>query len=128
MPRKAKAVAPVDPNAAPAPKLTRREKLVVKYNDLAAKHTALTAALTALAAEINGIDRLANVLEGTAVFITIGKGDKAKEVEGVVAGVRDEEDGSKTYKVTYGTGFDADVAVVKAGALRLPTTEQPAAA
>ena len=35
-------------------------------------------------------------------------------------GVREEEDGSKTYKVTYGSGFDADIAVVKGNKLKLP--------
>jgi hypothetical protein len=47
-----------------------------------------------------------------------------------VIGVKEEEDGTKLYKVTYGSGFDADVTVVKAGKLSLtaPVVEQAAEA
>ena len=107
--------------AAPeAVKLTRREKLLAQYNAAFAKHAELSAKLQELAAEINSIDALAAVTVGSAVIVTVGRGDDAKEVEARVIGVREEEDGSKTYKVTYGSGFDADIAVVKGNKLKLP--------
>ena len=106
--------------AAPEVKLTRREKLLAQYNTTFAKHAELAAKLQELAAEINSIDALAAVTVGSVVFVTVGRGDEAKEVEASVIGVREEEDGSKTYKVTYGTGFDADIAVVKGNKLKLP--------
>lgn len=106
--------------AAPEVKPTRREKLLAQYNAAFAKHAELSAKLQELAAEINSIDALAAVTVGSVVIVTVGRGDDAKEVEARVIGVREEEDGSKTYKVTYGTGFDADIAVVKGNKLKLP--------
>ena len=101
-------------------KLTRREKLLAQYSAAFAKHAELAAKLQELAAEINAIDALAAVTVGSVVVVTVGRGDEAKEVEATVIGVREEEDGSKTYKVTYGSGFDADIAVVKGNKLKLP--------
>ena len=106
--------------AAPEVKLTRREKLLAQYNTAFTKHVELTAKLQELAAEINSIDALAAVTVGSVVIVTVGRGDGTKEVEASVIGVREEEDGSKTYKVTYGSGFDADIAVVKGNKLKLP--------
>ena len=107
--------------AAPeAVKLTRREKLLAQYNTTFAKHAELAAKLQELAAEINSIDALAAVTVGSVVVVTVGRGDEAKEVDASVIGVREEEDGSKAYKVTYGSGFDADIAVVKGNKLKLP--------
>ena len=106
--------------AAPEVKLTRREKLLAQYNAAFAKHAELAAKLQELAAEINSIDALAAVTVGSVVVVAVGRGDEAMEVEANVIGVREEEDGSKTYKVTYGSGFDADIAVVKGNKLKLP--------
>jgi len=106
--------------AAPEVKLTRREKLVAQYNTAFSKHAELAAKLQELAAEINSIDALAAVTVGSVVVVTVGRGDASMEVEAHVIGVREEEDGSKTYKVTYGSGFDADIAVVKGNKLKLP--------
>lgn len=115
--------------AAPeAVKLTRREKLLAQYNAAFAKHAELAAKLQELAAEINSIDALAAVHVGSVVIVTVGRGDDAKEVDASVIGVREEEDGSKTYKVTYGSGFDADIAVVKGNKLKLPVVPAPEAA
>lgn len=113
--------------AAPEVKLTRREKLLAQYNTTFAKHAELAAKLQELAAEINSIDALAAVTVGSVVFVTVGRGDEAKEVEANVIGVREEEDGSKTYKVTYGSGFDADIAVVKGNKLKLPVANEASA-
>ena len=104
--------------AAPEVKLTRREKLLAQYNTAYAKLDELAAKLQELTAEINSIDALAAVTVGSMVVVTVGRGDEAREVEANVIGVREEEDGSKTYKVTYGSGFDADIAVVKGNKLK----------
>lgn len=108
--------------AAPEVKLTRREKLLAQYNTAIAKQADLAEKMQELAAEINSIDALAAVTIGSVVIVTVGRGDEAKEVEAYVIGVREEEDGSKTYKATYGAGFDADIAVVKGNKLKLPVT------
>lgn len=81
----------------------------------------------ALAQEIGTIDALASIGEGSAVVVAIGKGETARSVSGVVLAVREEEDGTKLYKVQYGTGFDADITVVKAGKLSLPVQAAEAA-
>lgn len=108
------------------PKLTPREKLLAKYNKLNEKATALAAEITAVVQAINEIDAIAAIGEGTAVLITVGKGEEAQEIPGVVVGVKEDEDGGKVFKVQYGTGFDADIAVVKQGRIKL--APQPAAA
>lgn len=110
----------IETTNAPEVKPTRREKLLAQYNAALTKHSELTAKLAELVEEINSIDALAAVDVGHTVIISVGKGDEAKEVEASVIGVREEEDGSKTYKVTYGSGFDADIAVVKGNKLKLP--------
>lgn len=104
---------------APAPK-TRREKLVDRFNKLDARIKADVLERDEIFAEVNAIDTLAAVGAGSTVIISVGKGETAKEVTGIVVGVRQEEDGGKTYKVQYGSGFDADIAVVKAGKIKLP--------
>lgn len=115
-------------NTNTAPKLTGRAKLVANYESSLEKYKALGVKLNELAAEINAIDALAAVTVGSKVIVTVGKGEAAKEVEAVVVGVREEEDGSKTLKVQYGEGFDADIAVVKASKVKLPAAEGEAAA
>lgn len=114
--------------AAPEVKLSRREKLLAKYNTLFAKRSDIDAELGELVAEINSIDKLASVDAGSVVYITVGKGEDAKEVEALVVAVKVEADGSKQYKVTYGTGFDTDVTVVTGKRLRLEPTQAEAPA
>lgn len=106
--------------AAPAPVLTPREKLIAKYNKLFAKRKEIDEELTAIVGEVSAIDALGSIGVGTKVIISVGKGEAAKDVLAEVIAVRDEEDGGKSLKVAYGTGFDADVAVVKASKVRLP--------
>lgn len=103
-----------------APKLTRRERLVARYEAGLAKFNALRESLQELADELNSIDALAAVDVGSIVLVTIGRAETLKTVAGTVIGVREEEDGSKTYKVAYGSGFDSDIAVVKGNKLALP--------
>ena len=108
---------------APAPvKLTRREKLVAKYNAAFAKHSELATQLQDLASEINAIDTLASLAPGHTVFITVGRKDEAREVSGIVVGIKEDEEGAKVVKVAYGSGFDSDIAVVPAGKIRLTAT------
>lgn len=99
-----------------------RQRLSEKYAALYEKYEKIAAELQELAQEIGAIDALASIGEGSAVVVAIGKGETARSVNGVVLAVREEEDGTKLYKVQYGTGFDADITVVKAGKLSLPAT------
>lgn len=100
--------------------LTREEKLRAEYEKLATRIKADTEKANGIVAELQEIAALAAVDVDSVVVVTVGKGDTAREVEATVIGVRVEDDGSKTYKVTYGSGFDADVAVVKGNKIKLP--------
>jgi hypothetical protein len=119
-PTPAEAPAPVETK----PKATRKEKLYAKLETLAKRITADTEAYNVLKAEYEMIDALDNVSVGTQVVIKQGRADTAREVIGTVIAVKHEDDGSAKYKVQYGEGFDADIAVVTAaGIIRIATTE-----
>ena len=114
-------------------KLTREEKLVAKLNQLVARINADTEKYNEVKAELDNIAALAAIGQGSAVVVKLGRKfadkDTTRFEQGVVIGVKEEDDGSKLYKVSYGTGFDADIAVVTGAALSLPVaTEQVAAA
>lgn len=94
------------------PKLSRVEKLTLAYNKKRAAYEKLTTELGDIVEEINAINALANIDQGSKVLIAVGKGDTATKVEGTVLAVREDEDGKKEFKVAYGAGFDADVKVV----------------
>lgn len=102
--------------------LTRREQLEKRYNEAISRITALTKQANDYVAEITTIDALANVGLGTIVVIGLGVGPTARDVQGTVTGVRTEEDGTKSYKVLYGTGFDTDVATVKGSRIKSVVT------
>jgi hypothetical protein len=114
---------------APEVKLTREQKLRAKYAAIVARIEKDTAAAAELADEINSIAALAAIAEGSAVVVKLGRRfseekDTTRFVEGVVIGVKEDEDGSKLYKVQYGTGFDADIATVTGAALSLPAAAE----
>lgn len=111
-------------------KLTREEKLRAKYNALVARINADTEKAQEVAAELNSIAALAAIGVGSAVVVKLGRKfadkDTTRFENGTVIGVKEEEDGSKLFKVQYGTGFDADVVVVTGGSLSLPVVEEAA--
>lgn len=93
-------------------KLSRPEKLRLKIAQTEARIQRDTEALAELQGELQGIERLASVAPGTAVTVRLGRGETTREVNAVVVGVKADEDSATRYKVQYGEGFDADVAVV----------------
>lgn len=100
------------------PKLTRAEKLIARSEVLRKRIEADTAEYNEVANELNNLAALANVAIGTKVVIKLGRAETARVLDAVVVGVKDEEDGSKKYKVQYGTGFDADLATITAGQIQ----------
>lgn len=108
-------------------KLSPREALVKKYEAKLEKHKQLSEELQEIFAAIESIDALASISEGSAVIITVGKGETFREVEGVVTGVKAEADGTKLYKVQYGSGFDTSIAIVRTGKIKPVKAEAPAA-
>lgn len=115
-----------------APKLTREEKLTAKLNALAARINADTEKYNDLKAELDSIAALAAITVGSAVVVKLGRKfadkDTTRFENAVVVGVKEDEDGSKLYKVQYGEGFDAEIATVTGAALSLPVPEGEAAA
>lgn len=113
-------------------KLTREEKLQAKYTSLIARINADTEKANEIVAELNSIAALASIAVGSAVVVKLGRKfadkDTTRFENGVVVGVKEEEDGTKLFKVQYGTGFDADIAVVGAAAISLPAVEPVATA
>lgn len=108
------------PTAPEAPKLSRRETLLAKYNSLFAKRAEIDKKLGEIVGEVNAIDKLGSLAAGSVVEFTVGRGEEATSVVGTVVAIRANEDGTKDFKVTYGTGFDANVAVVPEAKIRVP--------
>lgn len=104
----------------PATKLTGIALLESKYNAAISARDKAQVKVDELLAQINAVNALAAVTVGSIVVITVGKGDTAKDIAATVIGERENDDGTKTFKVTYGTGFDADVATVSSAKIKLP--------
>ncbi len=115
-----------------APKLTPAEKLFLSIERLKASIALNTEKVNDLIAEYNSIAALAALDAGSAVIVKVGRKfadrDTTRFVEGVVLAVKEDEDGSKQYKVQYGKGFDAEITVVTGAALSLPVAEAAPAA
>lgn len=111
-------------------KLTREQKLTNKLEVLRARIAADTEKYNEVAAELNSIAALAAITVGSAVVVKLGRKfadkDTTRFENAVVVGVKEDEDGSKLYKVQYGEGFDAEIATVTGAALSLPATEAAA--
>lgn len=107
-----------------AVKLTREEKLVAKLNLLAGRINKDTETYNEIKAELDNIAALAAIDVGSNVVVKMGRKfadkDTTRFEPAVVIGVKEEEDGSKLYKVSYGIGFEADIAVVTGAAMSLP--------
>ena len=114
------------PATEPAKPVSLREKLLQKYNERFAKHAALTEELQDLAAQITAIDLTASLAEGHQVQFLVSKKEEAKEVIGVIIGVKVDESGAKTFKVQYGSGFDTDVTVLPANKVKPFVQSEPA--
>ena len=103
--------------------LTREQKLQAKYEALVKRIAADTEKANEIAAELNSAAALAAVDAGSAVIVKLGRKfadkDTTRFVEAVVVAVKVEEDGTKLYKVQYGAGFDAEIAVVGAASISL---------
>jgi hypothetical protein len=117
-----------NPNVAPT--LTREQKIVAKVETLKARIAADTLKVNELVEEYNSIAALAAIDVGSAVVVKLGRKfadkDTTRFENAVVIGVKEEEDGSKLYKVSYGVGFEADIAIVGGAALSLPVAEAAA--
>lgn len=107
--------------------LTREQKLQQKYEMLVKRIAADTEKANEIVAELNSAAALAAVDVDSEVIVKLGRkfkdNDTTRYVNAVVKGVKVEEDGTKLYKVQYGTGFDAEIAVVGAAAISLQAVE-----
>ena len=130
--------APLVPAAAPAPavangtsapkapkapkeKLSRKEKLERIVANADADIAKIKVKADAAKAELEALTKLANVGVGSNLVVRVGRGDTAKTVAATVLGVKEEE-GVAKYRVQYGTGFDAELAVITAAYIVEVTT------
>jgi hypothetical protein len=93
--------------------LTPAQKRLARKDVLEKRIAADTEALAALVQEIQTSERLASVKEGTAIVAKVGRAETAREVAARVLGVKDDDNGSRRYKITFGSGFDADTIVIQ---------------
>ncbi len=102
-------------------KLSRAEKLAARAEVLAKRIASDTEAYNEITAELDNAAKLSSVAEGSVVSVKLGRKfadkDTTRVVQATVLGVREDEDGAKQYKVTYGSGFEADVVVVGAASI-----------
>lgn len=96
------------------PVLTRAEKQAAQVLVLTKRIEADTAKLAELKNDIETASRLDGVEAGSAIVARIGRADTSKEVAARVLGVKEDDAGSRRYKIAYGEGFDADTAVIQA--------------
>lgn len=103
----------------PAVKLTRGERLAKLATTLAARIEADTAKYNEIVTELNNAAALNSVTVGSEITVKLGRKfsaekDTTKYVIATVFGVKELEDGTVQYKVQYGEGFDAEIAVIRA--------------
>lgn len=99
-------------NVVEATPLTREQKLRQKYDNLVKLAKQYIEKAEEIKAELESASLLASIGIGSEVVVVLGRAETTREVVGTIIGVKEEEDGSKKFKVQYGEGFDADIAVV----------------
>lgn len=116
--------------AAPAPKLSRAEKQANRLEVLRKRIEADTQEYNEIANELNNAAALANLKAGDVVQVKLGRKfadkDTTRVVVATIVAIRDVEGEAIQYKVSYGEGFNAELAVIEAGkivAVGYPTTE-----
>ena len=102
---------------APAPKPRRKLTVEEKIAALEARILADTAKVAELRENGDPDARLVGVVAGSVVVVKLGRKfseekDTTRYVQAVVVAVKDDED-TKLYKVQFGEGWDAEVAVVR---------------
>lgn len=102
---------------APAPKPRRKLTVEEKIAALEARILADTAKVAELRENGDPDARLVGVVAGSDVVVKLGRKfseekDTTRYVQAVVVAIKDDED-TKLYKVQFGEGWDAEVAVVR---------------
>lgn len=100
------------PPTAPVITLSREEKLDQQIEKLRKKIDEDKAKFVELCNLRDSIGLLAGIADGSVLTVKIGRAETAKNVDGTVVGVKEEEDGSRKFKVYYGAGFEADTVIV----------------
>jgi hypothetical protein len=100
-------------SATPEVKLTRSEKLAAQIVTLEKRIAADTAKVEEVKAELEVTERLASVGVGTLIVAKLGRAETARSVDAEVLGVKDDENGARRYKISFGEGFDADTVVIQ---------------
>lgn len=94
-------------------KLTRAEKLAKQVATLEKRIADDTAKLAEVKQEIETSERLSSVGVGTLITAKLGRAETTREVKAEVLGVKDEDNGARRYKISFGEGFDADIQIIQ---------------
>lgn len=94
--------------------LTRSQKIAAQIETINKRIEADTTKVASLKLELETVAKLEGVGVDTQVRVKLGRAETTREVEAVVVGVKtDEENGSRRFKVLYGTGLDTDTVIVQ---------------
>ena len=96
------------------PTLTRAQKQAAQVEVLEKRIAADTAKLAEVKLDIETASRLDGVVAGSAIIARIGRADTSKEVAARVLGIKEDDNGSRRYKLAFGEGFEADAAIIQA--------------
>jgi hypothetical protein len=96
------------------PTLTRAQKQAAQIEVLEKRIAADTAKLAEVKLDIETASRLDGVVAGSAIIARIGRAETSKEVAARVLGIKEDDNGSRRYKIAFGEGFDADAAIIQA--------------
>lgn len=99
-------------------KLTYAEKLAARIGLLTKRIASDTEELEELRREEDAQAQVAQISVGWKATAVLGRAETKREVAVAIIGVKVEEDGSRKFKVAYGTGFDTETAVVGVSQLK----------
>lgn len=103
------------PAAEPAVPLTRAQTLQKGIDAESAKITTAQKRLDLLTAQLANIDKIESIKPGSLVTVQLGRADTLRTVDGVVSGIKVEDNGDKKFKILVGSGFDASIETVGEG-------------
>ena len=99
--------------ATPVVAKTPGEILSDKITAKKAQYVKLAAEIEKLEGQFRAVDLIASVKAGSVIVARIGRAETSKEVEASVLGVQTLESGDVRYKIFFGEGVDAEVAVIQ---------------
>jgi hypothetical protein len=99
--------------AAVATVLTRAEKYAKTIATLETRIAADTAKLAEVKQEAETAAKLSGVAVNSVVVAKLGRAETTREVLARVVGVKEEDNGSRKFKILFGEGLDTDTVIIQ---------------